>query len=81
MALGYCKGCDRLVGIIAREPRAPGTRERNWYPVAHAKQEHDRCGGAFVDDECNRCGVRYGIAAARGAITLKPSCTGIKRPV
>ena len=81
MALGYCIDCKKLVTIEPREPRGEGTKSRNWYPVSHAKQEHDRCGGGFVDGECTRCGANYSAVAPSGAITLKPVCPGVKKPI
>jgi hypothetical protein len=85
MSLGYCKGCDKLVSIEPRELKHPGSdsRDRNWYPVTHAKQEHDRCGGAVLvgEDECNRCGESYARIFARGALSLKPICPGVKKPL
>lgn len=80
MALGYCAVCERLVAIIARELKHPGSdsRDRNWYPVPHVRQIHDdRCGGSIVADECTRC------AAPADGLVLTPlhDCPGVKRPL
>lgn len=47
MALGYCAepGCDRLVAIVAREHKHPGSRERAWYPVPHTHPNGKPCRG------------------------------------
>lgn len=77
MALGYCRKCDKLVGIEARELKGTDDRTRNYYPVKHDWLEHEGCGGSVIDGNCNRCEQPVPEIAA----TTQPICPGSKRPI
>mgnify|MGYP001606498599 CR=1 len=64
--------------IIAREFKADGGKERNWYPVHHAIIEHVRCGGAIVEGACSKCETPY---SADMKTEYRAACRGIRLPI
>lgn len=48
MALGYCKGCGKLVAIVANGaayPDRPDSRQQRWFPVEHQDEDGKPCDG------------------------------------
>ena len=47
MTLGYCIVCNRLLAIVPRERKHPGSesRQRNWYPIVHDANDGTPCPG------------------------------------
>jgi hypothetical protein len=48
MALGYCKGCGKLVTIVSSGPAFPNqvdSRRELWFPVEHQREDGTPCNG------------------------------------